>query len=68
MWDKHSFLDYLDILENFKDAEDELFYLDTKTELRDFRKKRVWKCGFVKFKFPNLNELIKQRKIRKERS
>lgn len=43
----------------FANAENELFYLNTGTELYDFRKKRVWKCGFVKFKFPNLNELIK---------
>ena len=68
MENRYGFLDYLDTLENCKNAEDELFYLDTKTELRDFRKTRVWKCGFVKYKFPNLNELIKQRKIRKERS
>lgn len=61
MKDKYRFLDYLEILENCKNAEDELFYLNTKTELSDFRKKGVWKCGFVKFKFPNLNELIKSK-------
>lgn len=59
MRDKYRFLDYLEILENCRNAEDELFYLNTGTELYDFRKKGVWKCGFVKFKFPNINELIK---------
>lgn len=58
---KYEFLDYLEFCENDRNAEDELFYLNTKTELYDFRKKKkgVWKCGFMKFKFPNLNELIK---------
>lgn len=38
---KHDFLDYLEILENCRNAEDELFYLNTGTELYDFRKKGV---------------------------
>ena len=54
---KHSFLDYLELLENCRNSEDELFYLNTEVELRNFRKNGVWRCGKVNFKFPNINEL-----------
>lgn len=66
---KYGFLDYLELLENCRNSEDELFYLNTKTELYDFRKKKkgVWKCGFVKFKFPNINEAIKSQKDRRNK-
>lgn len=66
MKDRYRFLDYLETLENCGKAysEDYLFYLDTGVELSDFRKKGVWRCGFAKFKFPNLNEIIKSQKRR----
>lgn len=32
MYSKYEFLDYLETLENCRNAEDELFYLNTKTE------------------------------------
>ena len=35
---KHSFLDYLELIENCRNSEDELFYLNTEVELRNFRK------------------------------
>lgn len=54
---KHSFLDYLELIENCRNSEDELFYLNTEVELRNFRKNGVWRCGKVNFKFPNLNEV-----------
>ena len=55
---KHSFLDYLETLEDCGiEAEDELFYLNTQVELRNFRKNGIWRCGKVNFKFPNLNEV-----------
>ena len=54
---KHSFLDYLELIENYRNSEDELFYLNTEVELRNFRKNGVWRCGKVNFKFPNLNEV-----------
>lgn len=64
MGDKYEFLDYLETIEYCGyEAEDELFYLDTRMELDDFRRKGgIWKCGFVKFKFPNINEKIKELK------
>ena len=54
---KHSFLDYLELIENCRNSEDELFHLNTEVELRNFRKNGVWRCGKVNFKFPNLNEV-----------
>ena len=54
---KHSFLDYLELIENCRNSEDELFYFYTEVELRNFRKNGVWRCGKVNFKFPNLNEV-----------
>ena len=54
---KHSFLDYLELIENCRNSEDELFFLNTDVELRNFRKNGVWRCGKVNFKFPNLNEV-----------
>ena len=54
---KYSFLDYLELIENCRNSEDELFYLNTEVELRNFRKNGVWRCGKVNFKFPNLNEV-----------
>ena len=54
---KHSFLDYLELIENCRNSEDELFYLNTEVELRNFRKNGVWRCGKVNFKFPNINEI-----------
>ena len=59
---KHSFLDYLELIENCRNSEDELFYLNTEVELRNFRKNGVWRCGKVNFKFPNLNEVKYTRK------
>ena len=35
---KHSFLDYLELIENCRNSQDELFYLNTEVELRNFRK------------------------------
>ena len=35
---KHSFLDYLELIENCRNSEDELFFLNTEVELRNFRK------------------------------
>ena len=35
---KHSFLDYLALIENCRNSQDELFYLNTEVELRNFRK------------------------------
>lgn len=60
---KHSFLDYLELLENCRNSQEELFFLNTGVELRNFRKNSVWRCGKVNFKFPNLNEVkyIKKR-------
>ena len=40
---KHSFLDYLELIENCRNSEDELFYLNTEVELRNFRKNGVWR-------------------------
>lgn len=54
---KHSFLDYLELIENCRNSQDELFYLNTEVELRNFRKNGVWRCGKVNFKFPNINEV-----------
>lgn len=54
---KHSFLDYLELIENCRNSEDELFFSNTEVELRNFRKNGVWRCGKVNFKFPNLNEI-----------
>lgn len=54
---KHSFLDYLELIENCRNSEDELFFLNTGVELRNFRKNGVWRCGKVNFKIPNLNEV-----------
>ena len=54
---EHSFLDYLELIENCRNSEDELFYLNTEVELRNFRKNGVWRCGKVNFKFPNINEI-----------
>lgn len=54
---KHSFLDYLELIENCRNSEDELFFLNTGVELRNFRKNGIWRCGKVNFKFPNLNEV-----------
>ena len=54
---KHSFLDYLELIENCRTSEDELFFLNTGVELRNFRKNGVWRCGKVNFKFSNLNEV-----------
>lgn len=54
---KHSFLDYLELIENCRNSEDELFFLNTEVELINFRKNGVWRCGKVNFKFPNLNEV-----------
>ena len=54
---KHSFLDYLELIENCRNSEDELFFLNTGVELINFRKNGVWRCGKVNFKFPNINEI-----------
>lgn len=54
---KHSFLDYLELIENCRNSEDGLFFLNTNVELRNFCKNGVWRCDKVNFKFPNLNEV-----------
>ena len=47
---KHSFLDYLELIENCRNSEDELFFLNTGVELINFRKN-------------GLNELMNELKI-----
>ena len=45
MKDRYMFLDYLETIVDYGyEAEDELFYLDTRMELDDFRRKGgIWK-------------------------
>lgn len=65
MKDRYGFLDYLETIEDCGyEAEDELFYLDTRMELDDFRRKGgIWKCGFVKFKFRSYKPIKSYKKI-----